>query len=1085
MSSTQGKKPDTARILGNLKDFQLRTVDYVYRRLYKDNDAVRRFLVADEVGLGKTMVARGVIARVIDHLWQDEKKRIDIVYICANRDIAKQNINRLNITGERDLELATRLTMLPMSTKDLQQSRLNFVSFTPGTSFNLGSQGGIAKERALIYHILLQEGIIDASTGPKNLLQCGMGKDAWRSLLGRFETDQIDRGLAREFANSVYKDKDLFERLHTLAKVFSHYRKHIPEEQRRERLKLVGELRQKLAESCVSALEPDLVILDEFQRFKDILYGDDDLSGLARRLFDFPDARVLLLSATPYKMYTMHHEKIKDDHYSDLLKTIKFLFDYSEEETKAFADKLAAYRNEILRFHGDAEQKRKILCLKEALENKLRRVMVRTERLAITVDRNGMIKESEDLGELTPLELKSFAVLDRVAGILGCGDVVEYWKSAPYLLSFMDKNEYKIKSQFVAKYKDDDYRNRLREALNEGVNGLLPWQIISDYQKVDPANSKLKILMDNTVNKGAWRLLWIPPCLPYYQVNSGPYAEQKLQGYTKSLVFSSWVVVPKVIAALCSYEAERQMVRASVMYPDYTEERKKRRRLLEFRVVDGQCQGMSVFTLLYPCLTLAKKVNPLLETLSLINDGNPVDINILNSILEQRISKLLSPVVEHYSETSLMPDRRWYWAALVLMDRHYFGTSPQSPAVLWWDSLCRNGGLGDLLGRDTHDAVDNISKHMELLFSFLQQEEKLGSPPGDLIAVIAKIALASPAVVTLRSLLNLYGRYFDEYPACFLSGAARVAGGFRTLFNLPDTITLIRKESGEELRYWESVLDYCINGNLQAVMDEYLHVLREALGLFETPVDEAVEKLSHEVAAAVSIKTVNLSFDVLNEEKINSHNLRCRFALRFGDAKNADEEGETRSDQVRSAFNSPFRPFILATTSIGQEGLDFHQYCHEVYHWNLPSNPVDLEQREGRIHRYKGHVIRRNIAKTYTLLSLKETLKGLQDPWQLLFEAAYSECSKEKSDLVPFWIYERGGYKIVRHIPALPLSREISRLNELKRALVAYRMVLGQPRQEDLLRCIESYLEGKICADELAEFRIDLSPPDSDLLDTR
>ncbi|HHW28514.1 MAG TPA: hypothetical protein GXX21_03000, partial [Syntrophomonadaceae bacterium] len=624
MSSTQGKKPDTARILGNLKDFQLRTVDYVYRRLYKDNDAVRRFLVADEVGLGKTMVARGVIARVIDHLWQDEKKRIDIVYICANRDIAKQNINRLNITGERDLELATRLTMLPMSTKDLQQSRLNFVSFTPGTSFNLGSQGGIAKERALIYHILLQEGIIDASTGPKNLLQCGMGKDAWRSLLGRFETDQIDRGLAREFANSVYKDKDLFERLHTLAKVFSHYRKHIPEEQRRERLKLVGELRQKLAESCVSALEPDLVILDEFQRFKDILYGDDDLSGLARRLFDFPDARVLLLSATPYKMYTMHHEKIKDDHYSDLLKTIKFLFDYSEEETKAFADKLAAYRNEILRFHGDAEQKRKILCLKEALENKLRRVMVRTERLAISVDRNGMIKESEDLGELTPLELKSFAVLDRVAGILGCGDVVEYWKSAPYLLSFMDKNEYKIKSQFVAKYKDDDYRNRLREALNEGVNGLLPWQIISDYQKVDPANSKLKILMDNTVNKGAWRLLWIPPCLPYYQVNSGPYAEQKLQGYTKSLVFSSWVVVPKVIAALCSYEAERQMVRASVMYPDYTEERKKRRRLLEFRVVDGQCQGMSVFTLLYPCLTLAKKVNPLLETLSLINDGNPV-----------------------------------------------------------------------------------------------------------------------------------------------------------------------------------------------------------------------------------------------------------------------------------------------------------------------------------------------------------------------------------------------------------------------------------------------------------------------------
>ena len=66
---------------------------------------------------------------------------------------------------------------------------------------------------------------------------------------------------------------------------------------------------------------------------------------------------------------------------------------------------------------------------------------------------------------------------------------------------------------------------------------------------------------------------------------------------------------------------------------------------------------------------------------------------------------------------------------------------------------------------------------------------------------------------------------------------------------------------------------------------------------------------------------------------------------------------------MRTAFNSPFWPFVLATTSVGQEGLDFHQYCHAVVHWNLPANPVDLEQREGRVHRYKGHAIRKNIAR--------------------------------------------------------------------------------------------------------------------------
>ncbi|WP_413818578.1 helicase-related protein [Sphingobium sp.] len=69
-----------------------------------------------------------------------------------------------------------------------------------------------------------------------------------------------------------------------------------------------------------------------------------------------------------------------------------------------------------------------------------------------------------------------------------------------------------------------------------------------------------------------------------------------------------------------------------------------------------------------------------------------------------------------------------------------------------------------------------------------------------------------------------------------------------------------------------------------------------------------------------------------------------------------------RLSSVRDAFNSPFRPFALATTSVGQEGLDFHPYCYRLYHWNLPGNPVDLEQREGRVHRFKGHAIRLNLA---------------------------------------------------------------------------------------------------------------------------
>ena len=45
-----------------------------------------------------------------------------------------------------------------------------------------------------------------------------------------------------------------------------------------------------------------------------------------------------------------------------------------------------------------------------------------------------------------------------------------------------------------------------------------------------------------------------------------------------------------------------------------------------------------------------------------------------------------------------------------------------------------------------------------------------------------------------------------------------------------------------------------------------------------------------------------------------------------------------------------------------------------------------------------------------------------------------------------------GTARIERYVAALPLSRESSRLRRLLRTVGAYRLVLGQPRQEDLLR---------------------------------
>lgn len=216
------------------------------------------------------------------------------------------------------------------------------------------------------------------------------------------------------------------------------------------------------------------------------------------------------------------------------------------------------------------------------------------------------------------------------------------------------------------------------------------------------------------------------------------------------------------------------------------------------------------------------------------------------------------------------------------------------------------------------------------------------------------------------------------------------------------------------------------------------------------------------------------------ETKITPVGMRLRFAMRFGDERSEEQvlstdevEPGTRKERVRAAFNSPLWPFVLATTSVGQEGLDFHPYCHAVMHWNLPANPVDLEQREGRIHRYKGHAIRKNVAAAFGTQALQSEY---EDPWQTAFELARRSRPSHESDLVPYWLFS-GPAQIERHVPMLPLSREVGRLHDLRKSLTLYRMVFGQSRQEDLIAFLLKQVPETQQVALAAELRMDLSPP--------
>ena len=288
-------RPSVDASLKPLKSFQRRTVEQAFHRLFKAEDGTRRFLVADEVDLGKTLVARGIIAKAIDHLWNDVE-RIDIVYICSNGSIARANLPKLQVGGaeERSFALATRLTMLATELarregeSGLADSKLNFVSFTPGTSFNLGLSTGQRQEREVLFQLL--EPLVGPRTALMNLLQGWISKrDEWR--WGLTNTPRlIDETIRKRFNAAFREQLDLQNRLcQLLNTTFRRYRCSWPSEARNRRDQVIGELRRVLAGACVDALEPDLVILDEFQRFKSLLdtHGaeHDAAADLAQELF--------------------------------------------------------------------------------------------------------------------------------------------------------------------------------------------------------------------------------------------------------------------------------------------------------------------------------------------------------------------------------------------------------------------------------------------------------------------------------------------------------------------------------------------------------------------------------------------------------------------------------------------------------------------------------------------------------------------------------------------------------------------------------------------------------------------------------
>jgi len=1038
--------------------FQQRTADYAFARLWDPTRPAYRFLVADEVGLGKTIVARDVVRQTLARF---PRSRVDILYVCSNQRIASQNLSKLVVGGAGGAAKATRLSLMALgdASANAGSTRVRYHAITPDTSFNLGSGAGAVRERALIFWALRRPlGIRNLSL----LLRERAGERTWEAQQTTVGQAKPDASIVNAFVHAVLADEPLIAILRDLArragqgtqdKVF-----------RKARSGAIGRLREKLAAAGVRAVSStSLIIVDEFQKFPDLLRhpaGNPTLAQqLAAMLFrtDEGNRRVLLLSATPYRLPGVNAGP-EERPYDSFVDLIRFMAGNSEADSLAKALGEFSTALQVSEPDGDRVDKARL-----AAQSILRTVMTRTERVSWTRESDSMVQEQVRPLHVQPEDLRGGVAARKIARLIKAQDAVEYWKSAPYFLDFM--RDYQFRKLAMAT------QGKARRTLAGLARGhlLLEQADLRRLKAIHLPNARLRHLINDALPHGAELLMWVPPSMPYLEPG-GAYTGQGPD--LKRLVFSEWKLAPDAISAMTSYEAERRLAdrqpaggrkgrRGATKdrgraHADFA----KRGELLRLtrsgtRAGSGADHPQAALAFLIPSGVLAELGDPLAMA---VQSGGPV-------LAREAVKKVSAAIRRGLSALPAGPDKgrpdeRWYWAAPLLLD--------QAAASSWLR-------LRDPLALALEKGAEvDLAPAMR---SVLANPAQLGPRPKKLDQALAALALAGPAVCALRALTRTVSP--EASPEAVRRGAFHVARGMQSLFNQPDATLAVQSCHPREKAYWRQALAYCVDGNLQAVFDEQLHLVGEALSLFDSKPDERIEKASRSIHDALTLRRAVVEVSGLERRRgrgsdVETVPLRCRHALRFAEIKEPDGGGVSRLDVVRAAFNSPFRPFVLASTTLGQEGLDFHPWCHAVVHWNLPRSPVELEQREGRVHRYKGQAVRLNVAAAVGLEGLARAGHGpAADPWCEMFEQA--AALDPTNELAPAWLFEHGPSprRVQRIVPYLEFSREADVWRRLQSRLGIYRLVMGLPRQEELL----SALEGHVAVEQARAWTIDLRPP--------
>jgi hypothetical protein len=1075
-----------ANVQEQLTGFQKASVAYVLDQFLNRNR--NKVLIADEVGLGKTIIAKALIAHLMT-MHVNPRRPFHVVYICSNQVLASQNIKKLNPIGENSQPIS-RLTYLAIDREEKDDALLRISSLTPSTSMQTTKSIGIVTERAILYELLTRYvHFSNHSKGMDSLLQGQVGRQTWKdekkwcSNNGWRPIKPLLHTKFKKQLEALDYNPSAFPRMHaflgnwTYSSFFTALQsliKKLAESKPPDldfQYEVVRTLRMELSKACLYDLNADLFILDEFQRFKTLIDKDNDSEAgeLAQLVFGADEKRVLLLSATPFKPLTTSLEELHgENHHVELKRVVQFLGASNGDSLWSEFKKDQQAFFEILRRPKEAiKAPNTAISAKNNLENSFKKFLSRNERMNLVHGVEDLV-HSQGLDRFSVIkdDVQNFIAIDRLMqelseiGALGrstLGSTLEFSKSAPYPLSYLQG--YAVRTVI------DEHRDSptLQPYFERDTGVYLPYEKVENYSGIGYdgnestyPNGKLRMLADECFKDNAELLLWVPPTKPIYK----PFGVfEKGKDFSKILIFSSWKMVPRAVSTLISYEVERRTIGAEKAEDlkeqgprTYWETPRRPGRIFEYKTPP---QGRSVppnltlLTLGYPCRTLVR--NSLFHFPELFTYGESFEelVTKQGDVIAVILNELGFQDLIKGSEE----DSRWYWLAGPLMDELNPDLRDKAKSISRFNTE----------GKRIH--IDYMS---ETVSQVIDGSVQLGKLPKDLFEVLARVTLAGPANAALWAIDTHFPELGSEYRK--LNASYQIGDLFRSLFNGPESISAVRLSTNQDT-YWRSVLEYCASGNIMSMLDEYFFMLKSATSFKDY--DGLVSALDNVMSLHHSTVDVDLQ---KNSGEVETRTMRSHFAVSYGMSSFQTESGTKRETSVREVFNSPFRPFVLSSTSIGQEGLDFHFYCRKIFHWNLPHNAIDIEQREGRINRFRGLVIRKRLAETITYDQINAD--GIQGGmWDQIFALANDLCQNDASGITPNWHVADGTTRIERFVPIHQLSKDKEKYDQLLVTLALYRLTFGQPRQEELLEALKNE---EITEEELnflrEELLINLSP---------